>query len=339
MEQTLKYTVVGVMDAAKIYMDVSNSYSGAYFIISSDQFTELRKSAYFSYVSESLFLGIDQDSQTFISETPLSYYQLKIDDTLPTGTIQMPTYYSDNYCDSNTYCEAVGDYTFTDFYKTYTVNDITIRFESNTNDWLYDDNFLRMSSDTLDLLVYDEIYQVSVISNTDLDVSRLVKAISNIDNTILTTKYKVFYPFDSNTSDNFTALLLLLSTVGIVALVTVMIIGSTLITYVIFKAIINTKLHDYAIFRTIGANQKMIRYFIYLENIFVVLISYFIFLGVSIFLKTQADVGGFFYSLKSFTFTDYLVFFVILTFMSLFISRKYCARIFNESVNRVLKAE
>jgi len=119
----------------------------------------------------------------------------------------------------------------------------------------------------------------------------------------------------------------------------VTILFSTLITYVIFKAIINTKLHDYAIFRTIGANQKMITNFIYLENVFVVLFSFALFITVTMILKSSTMVGGFFYPLKTFGWTDYIVFFGILMFMSLFISRKYCNRIFGESVNRVLKAE
>jgi len=335
------YTIVGIVDVANIYMDLSNSYGGAYVLFNDDAFTSKSYQAYFNYIYESTFVGVDTESNDVISSIGIGSYQIMVDETVPDNMIIMPEYFYEISCESATFCEATGTLSYSDFYQDTEIQDFTIRYGlyNNTQNYDYKSQFLRVNSDTLANMVYDDIYQVSVIANTDLGVNTLVNDISRIDKTILTAKYKVFYPYDSNTSDDFTGLLILLQTIGMIALLVVTVTGSTLITYVIFKAIINTKLHDYAIFRTIGANQNMIQYFIYLENLFVVLVSFVLFLGLSIFLNTQSNVGGIFYSLKGYTFIDYVVLFVLQLVMSLIISRKYCRRIFKESVNRVLKAE
>lgn len=334
------YTVVGVVDVANIYMDLSNSYSGAYALFDDETFESMSYQAYFSYVSETSFVGIDNESQSVNFVGSLGYYPFMVDESVADNMLIMPEYFYEIECDSTTYCEATGTLAYADFYQETEIEDFTIRYGLyNLGNFDYKNSFIRVNSNTLESMIYDEIFQVSVISNTDLGVNTLVDDISKIDKTLLTAKYKVFYPFESNASDDFTGLLILLQTIGMIALLVVTVTGSTLITYVIFKAIINTKLHDYAIFRTIGANQNMIQYFIYLENLFVVMVSFALFIGVSVFLNANSNVGGIFYSLQGYTFVDYIVLFFLQLLMSLFISRKYCRRIFKESVNRVLKAE
>ncbi|MBU0996843.1 MAG: ABC transporter ATP-binding protein/permease [Firmicutes bacterium] len=334
------YTVVGVVDVANIYMDLSNSYSGAYALFDDATFESMSYQAYFSYVSETSFVGIDNESQSVSFVGSLGYYPFMVDESVADNMLIMPEYFYEIECDSTTYCEATGTLAYADFYQETEIEDFTIRYGLyNLGNFDYKNSFIRVNSNTLESMIYDEIFQVSVISNTDLGVNTLVDDISKIDKTLLTAKYKVFYPFESNASDDFTGLLILLQTIGMIALLVVTVTGSTLITYVIFKAIINTKLHDYAIFRTIGANQNMIQYFIYLENLFVVMVSFALFIGVSVFLNANSNVGGIFYSLQGYTFVDYIVLFFLQLLMSLFISRKYCRRIFKESVNRVLKAE
>lgn len=334
------YTIVGVVNVAEIYMDLRNSYSGAYALFDDETFVSKSYQAYFNYVSRMTFSGEDENHDAVDFSGNIGYYQVMIDDTLPDGLMIMPAYFYEIDCDSVTFCEATGTLGLRDFYQDTEIDNFTIRYgQSILTEWDYKNEFIRLNSNTLEAIIYDEIYQVSVIANTDLNVNTLVNEINRIDKTLLTSKYKVFYPYDSNTSDEFTGLLLLLQTIGMILLLVVTVLGSTLITYVIFKAIINTKLHDYAIFRTIGANQNMIQYFIYLENLFVVGVSFVLFIGVTLFLKTQSNVGGFFYSLKGYTFIDFVVLFVLQLIMSLIISRKYCRRVFTESVNRVLKAE
>lgn len=334
--------LVGILSAPDIYMDLTNSYSGAYIIVDEDTFIEKSRLSYFKFVSGAEFSGLDADSQPInIAFQNAQEIMFTVDNTLPDDYVTIPSFMAYGLCDKEEdTCEATGSFSFSDFYTTSEVDNITIEYGfDNLRDYKFQNEFMRMNSNTLAKMVYDEIYQVSVIANTDLNVNTLVKEINQIDKTILTSKYKVFYPYDSKNNDEFSGLLLLLQTIGMVLLLVVTLFGATLITYVIFRAIINTKLHDYAIFRTIGANQKMIKNFIYLENVFVVLISFVLFLGLSFYLKMSSSVGGIFYSLKGYTFVDFVVFFGLLIIMSLIISRKYCQRVFGESVNKVLKAE
>jgi ABC-type antimicrobial peptide transport system permease subunit len=166
-----------------------------------------------------------------------------------------------------------------------------------------------------------------------------MNSIEKIDNTLLTSKYKVIYPYDSVTNDDFMALGLLMTNIGLIILVTVTLTGSTLITYVIFKAIINTKMHDYAIFRTIGANKSLIKSFIYIENLYIVLVSYIIFLIVSLSIPLESVQRTVFYAIKVYNVWNYIVFFFLLIIMSLLISRRYCNKIFENTVQTTLKSD
>ncbi len=328
------YTVTGVVNAAEIYMDLTSYYNGAFLLLQEDDFTSLVQKSYFNYISSVTFTT---PASTVYMQ--LGYYPIIVDDSFEDDVIQMPLYSIDYYCEGYTYCDITGDLAITDFYTENLLDNITIRIPGDQSDYSESNYFMSMNSNTLDKILYDEIYQVSVIADTDLNVDSLIKEITKINDSLLTPKYKVFYPYDSSTGDDYLGILLLFATLGQVLLLFVSIIGSTLFTYVIFKAIINTKLHDYAIFRTIGANQNMIKYFIYLENLIVVVFSFLIFFGISIYIKSVATVGSLFYSLKMYVWYDYIVFFGLELIMSLMISRKYTKKVFTESVNRVLKAE
>ena len=80
----------------------------------------------------------------------------------------------------------------------------------------------------------------------------------------------------------------------------VTIAGATLLSYLIFRLVINTKLRDYAIFRTVGANQTVIQLLVYFENIITVIFSYILFVGLSIGIKNTASIDRYsvFYGLK-----------------------------------------
>ncbi|MBU1145043.1 MAG: ABC transporter ATP-binding protein [Firmicutes bacterium] len=336
--ERVAYKIVGVINAADIYMDISNPYNGAYFLLQEDVLSNLVYVNYFRYTTDSTLIGVDQEDEAFSYSVFLNEFSFTVDNTLPDNFVIMPSWSEiGNTCISDTYCEVTGDFVITDFYTTFTAEDFTIRYSNYASDE-YQDAF-QASETTLNNMIYDDIYQVSVIANTDLNVKTLVNEISRIDNILLTSKYKVFYPYDSAASDSFSAIILLIQSIGMIALITLTLLGATLITYVIFKAIINTKLHDYAIFRTIGANKKMIKLFIYTENGFVTLFSFLLFVGFTLILKVRAGVETIFYSLKMYTFTNYIVFFCLMVIMALIISSKYTKRIFRESVNKTLKVE
>ncbi|MGD9910387.1 MAG: ATP-binding cassette domain-containing protein [Candidatus Izemoplasmatales bacterium] len=339
---TQAYTVVGVLNADQIYMDLSSYYNGGFVIVTDELFSTLAEKYYFNYLDSSVFT-LDVPSGTVTSANLSFYSQIYVNDDLADNVIQFPAYYTNFECYEQDYCDYEGTLTNTDYYMSYELTGMTLRvisFDKQYTDANYRDfEFIQMNTNTLDRLLYDDIYQVTVLTDTDLNVDKLIKNIATIDQTVFSSKYKVFYPYDSSTGDPYLGIIMMFATLGQVSLLVISVAASTLFTYVIFKAIINTKLHDYAIFRTIGANQRMIQYFIYLENLIIVFISFVIFLGISLYLKSTVMVGSLFYSLKMYTVLDYLAFFGIELLMSIIISRKYTRRVFGESVNRVLKAE
>jgi len=99
----------------------------------------------------------------------------------------------------------------------------------------------------------------------------------------------------------------------------------------------NTKLKDYAIFRTIGANQSIIRKFIFAENIYNTLGSFLLFLPLALYIKSIVDEYSPLYGFKYYNGWHFLILFGILLLISILNSRRYCRRVFQESVSRTLK--
>jgi len=114
-------------------------------------------------------------------------------------------------------------------------------------------------------------------------------------------------------------------------------LASILITYIIFKAIINTKMRDYAIFRTIGANQRTIKKIIYMENYLTAFAGFIVVATTMIILSGQAtflsDI------LKYYLWYSYFVLLGLALFMAFSVSSRYCRKVFKESVHKTLKTE
>ena len=188
------------------------------------------------------------------------------------------------------------------------------------------------------MIFYEEVYQVSIMVtdiNRSVDLQDQISRITESGN----TKYKVVYPYDSSPLYDFEETFKILATIGMLILTAVTIIASSFLSYIIFKAIINTKLRDYSIFRTIGANQRVVRSFIYIENFIVFIIAYIIFLIISLTLPNKIPGFTLFDSLGVYSFLDYVMYFILLSLMSIFISQRYCNKIFQYSVSKTLKTE
>ena len=327
------YTVVGMIDVDKLSI-TNESYDDTFLMLTDTRMENMRKTYYFNYAQQYAITGfVAQDGTKVFSEF-LSGANYIIDNTLPEDVIKTSKdrYYGE--CD-NAQCYLNGTLTIEDYYVKTEIDDFTVIYDDSVTNY----NDFRLNQATYDQIFYDEIYQVSIFTNTDIGVQSFVKTLQRITDGPLSLKYKVVYPFDSNASNDFEALLLLIMSIGLIGLIIVTLLGSTLITYVIFRAIINTKLHDYAIFRTIGANKKVIKSFIYLENLYVVGVSYIIFLIVSLSLPMELVQNTILHPLKVFTIWNYIIFFFLLVIMSLIISRKYNNRIFRESVQKTLKTD
>jgi len=293
----------------------------SYIYVTEEKWEEIKYISYFSDYSD---VRLEYNEFSLV----LSRDNIVIDSTLADNEIKTTMDYIPNSCLDT--CTVDAKLNIKDYYvdKTYAIDLI---LDSNNNEYI-----LRMNQNTYDLIAYDEIYQVSLMTKTDINVDSLVKQIARLRDG-LSFKYKLIYPFDSQPTEMYEGLLLMIMNIGMISVLLITMIGSTFISYIIFKMIINTKLHDYAIFRTIGANQKVIKAFIYLENFYILIVSFVIFVVIS--LSLPGNIEEPFNAFKVFDLPKFFVYFILLLIMSLFISRRYCNKIFSNSVSKTLKTD
>lgn len=315
------YTITGMISNDKIIG--SELFDRSYLIVTDETYDILATKYYLGNYGT-----IELNYGGFLRD--LRSNKFVIDNTVPDNKMRVGSNEFNYYCFETCEIESflsVKDYYVDEEYELGLMIDNTI---------LTNEIFLNQS--TYNLIIYDDIYQVSLFTTDDINVPGLVRQIARI-NMGLTPKYKVVYPYDSAVSSQFEGILLMLANIGMIFLIIVTMVGSTLITYVIFKVIINTKMHDYAIFRTIGANQGVIKKFIYMENFYIVVAAFAIFVAISILVPNNMPQYSVFYAFKVFDIGKYFVYFILLLLMSLFISRKYCNRIFSSSVSKTLKTD
>jgi len=320
------FKIVGMVNSSKLVQS-ADALGTNYFFVTENTMAELQKTTYFQYLLD--FKITSDDEEVLFSNGSI---KVIIDDDLDNNQILTTLGSIYKECDTGT-CNYDITVDIDDYYVSRSFDNFELII---TSDYVYGSVFY-MNSYTLNALTYDEVYQVSLLTDREVGVTTLIDSLSRIPGTVFTRQYKVLYPFDSEPVNDFEGLFLLLTNIGMICLNFAVMIGSTLITYVIFRAIINTKLHDYAIYRTIGANQNTIKLFIYIENIFVVIAAYAIFLAINLSLPDTISQYGIWYALTVFGFRNYVVFFFLLIIMSLIISRKYSNRIFRSTVQTTLK--
>ncbi len=335
IEYDLEYKVVGIVEQENLPLN-PNSYFSC--IMGTDSnFEKLKDLFYLENTLEANITFIDTTNEPDLQFTSkgLVGSEFVIDDSLSNDVIKTSTsgYYGN--C-ASTSCAFSGEITIKDNYKSdeYTNNfEITYIVDSR----IQQDNkiIFYVNQATYDKIFYDEIYQVSVITSNDIGIDTLI---SNLQGTILSPSgYHVIYPFDSEASEDFMALIYLILNIWMVILNVIVLLGSTFITYAIFRSIINTKLPDYAIFRTIGANKTAIKRFIYIENFYIVFLSFIIFVVASVAIPEKAVQYTVLANLKVYSFWNYVVFLGLLILMAVMISRRYCNKIFKNTVQTTLK--
>lgn len=323
-------TVSGVIDATKLNQTLN--YSNKSYLIFNDAVLEnLAKFYYFKYLKSSVFLMTDGESDYSIYDL-FTNYTMKVNNAIPDNQINIPSFIFP--CDSEV-CDLTGSVELADIYQNITVDNIVFKSQETFNEWDYRPT-IEMNDTTLNRFFTDKTFQISLITETDVGVDALVARIIAL-RAGLTAKYTVIYPYRSQSSDPFSALITLMSVLGATLTVGFTMLASILITYIIFKAIINTKLRDYAIFRTIGANQQTIKRMIYYENYLAAIVGYIIVLVVMIVLNNTVPAMQMI--LKFYTIPSYLVLLAMAIFMAFSISSRYVRKVFKESVNRTLKAE
>lgn len=118
----------------------------------------------------------------------------------------------------------------------------------------------------------------------------------------------------------------------IIMVVVVLIVGSfgyAIISWVL-KNVMNSRKKDFAIFRSIGANEKTLRMLVILEQLIITLICF----SITMLIMTIASYASYniMLQLRHIVFGDYLLLFVVLLLLSMQLSAKFNKRIFKQTV-------
>lgn len=184
-----------------------------------------------------------------------------------------------------------------------------------------------------DFFNVDQPYQVSLFANDGIDGVNLSDQLENSGD------YEVFYPAGVETNNQLSGLVFLIMNIGFFFSFGLLFIIIFFVAYVIIKNIINSKLSDYAIFRTIGANKSTIRSFIYLETLFIAFLAYFVFVVFVQIGSPYFKATSIFYNLKFYTFKNLLYLLIFIAAYSLLLSRRYVSRVYHDTVAQTLKGE
>ncbi|MDA3931821.1 MAG: ABC transporter ATP-binding protein/permease [Tenericutes bacterium] len=287
-----------------------------------------------SFSRETGFFRIAEISFTYLNNNDkeliytLQYEQVLVNESLADDEINIS---------SNTFMQGSGsfdsDLKIDAFYQTFEEEGITVNFQQldygnmELNSRVYNEFFS-----------LDEQYQISIFANDGIDARNYVDQLNrqNVDGEQI---YTVYHPASASSGNQLEGLIFLIMNFGLIFMFGILFIGIFFISYVIIKNIINSKLSDYAIFRTIGANKSTIRSFIYLENIFVAVFAYIIFVLAIIFGTPYIKEEGFLYVLKFYNFRYTLFLFIFIMLFSALISRRYLSRVYHDSVAETLRRE
>ena len=327
LEEGIK--VVGIVSIDKL--SVTSPYSYFNFIfMNNDLIGEIANAVYFNFTqSASLIVKYDGIEQNFGDQ--LKYMPIRIDNTIQDNYIVLPDYFTPYEATNLSLVRA--DILIEDIYVTNSLEDLHVTFYSP--DTAYYEG-ISINQATYDALVSQDEYQFSILTESEIGVDSLVTKLKNINEGVL-KKYTVVYPYRAQSPDAFSALFTLISVLGATITVLFTILASILISYIIFKAIINTKIHDYGIFRTIGANQSTIRRMIYHENYISAAIGFVIVMILVIILKQYVPMLA--AVLKYYQWTSYIILFGISMFMAYAVSSRYVRKVFKGSVAQTLKVE
>ncbi|MDP2425930.1 MAG: ABC transporter ATP-binding protein/permease [Candidatus Izemoplasmatales bacterium] len=327
------FTVVGVVAGSDYHMSLtSTSNRFAVFFIGENVWSHYGPFAYTQFLTAFRFEGVNNSLEDITVGDAFTYITFRINQFIPANTLLLPKYSTFSFCPSSTSCSATGSITVGDFYQSSTVENISITFVTSDEYRPYID----LNQETFDLLFRPKTYQVSVFTTSEVSVGGFVSQASLLLSGI-TQKYNVFYPFAATSPNPFDQFFTVFNVIGSTVLLVFTLFASFVISFLIMKAIVNTKLKDYAIFRTIGANRSIITRMIYQESIITGFFAYTIVLLVLLAMQRIGGLVG--ESVKYYNPFSFVVLFVIVVGMSYLVSTRYIHRIFKESVQRTLRME
>ncbi|MDD3126392.1 MAG: ABC transporter ATP-binding protein/permease [Candidatus Izemoplasmatales bacterium] len=333
-----EYDVVGVFSAEDLGIEYSGTQMSLMF--SEAETEKIQKSKYIRVITNTTFSGVDEVLEPVdIVSNIFSYYNsITIDDDLPDNTIVIDGWNYELFeaiCSGSPYSdycitETTGTLSITDFYFTNDLPNITIEY--NSSKAMMD---ISMNTALYEQIFPQDIYQVSLFADDDVAINSVLITLGFL----YANKYNVTYPYEQaqTTALGIGSILYMFSYLA--SLISfILIIGiAILVTYLILKLIFNTKMRDYTIFRTIGADKTIIKRFITIENLITTVFGFLLFLPLAIYLKYTVMEGNALYGFHYYQFGQYFILLGIMLLIALINSRRYGKRVFKESVNKTLK--
>ncbi|MFW5889109.1 MAG: ATP-binding cassette domain-containing protein [Bacillota bacterium] len=322
------YEVVEILDFEEFALS-NNAYYDSFVFVNDNTWVDIGKIIGFNDFSNFSAEYINPTTEEVVKINKERYYDIQfgIDESLADDEINV----SRNYLDSISVNDIDLNIEFDTLYQIYEYDDIKanikddMNFQVELNPYIFSQIFKP-----------NEIYQISVITNDGIDANNLYDELSS-EKSDGENIYNVIYPFEGATSNDAQGILLLLINFGMFISYGFLFLIAFFITYVIIKNIINSKLSDYAIFRTIGANKATIRNFIYFENIFVAVSAYLIFMLFLVYSSPYYTEDSPFYVLKFFNFGKLLILMFIVVLFSVLISRRYISRVYHDTVSETFR--
>jgi len=191
-----------------------------------------------------------------------------------------------------------------------------------------EDREISMNSQTLELLMDEEKYQVSVMVLDAYNADNVIEDIQDLG-------FNAIYPI--SVGNEISAIITIATSIYLGFLLGFLMLIIYFISYIVLKNVQNSKKKDYLIFRSIGASKSDLNRVTIIELFLSTIIAYGITMGLLV-------VNEFFDTfipqyLRYFTVSSYIFIFLLLSILALLLGNKFNKKIFSTSVITSLKQD
>jgi ABC-type lipoprotein export system ATPase subunit len=223
----------------------------------------------------------------------------------------------------------IEDYTFSltgdSSFESNSVDvEITGIFEQEGYDWSY----MAMNTNTINLLLTDEAYQLGVLVFDSYDAEKVIEDINDLG-------YNTIYP--DGVTDQFSAIFAIFTSIYLGFILGFLMLVIYFITYIVLKNIQNSKKKDYLILRSIGASKKDLNRVTIIELLYTTILAYVIMM--SLFIVNENIISEIPRYLRYFTVGSHILVFILMVVLAVLLGRRFNKRIFSNSVITSLKQE
>jgi len=327
LDKTKAYKVVGIK-----YVEDTISYTNQFkFYLSTEELNKLLFSTHEFYSEVTInFMGQNHKSSNYSNE-----FKLAQNNWVTSGTAIVPESY-------NIYCEKENC-----LKKTFTVN-IKNPYYSLDKDFYIEKNYNNRNINyTLELnnynkedfdSLYNGIIYINPIDYKELfnkgtyQMSVYVKDIEQIEHTVTKLNelgYKTLKVKDTLVNPGATEILKIVKLIITCLLIFVLFF----ISYFIIKIILKSRNIYFSILRMLGASKRVCKELLAIELLTISNLAYFIFIGFAEYNKVHPLNLELINTVNTyFKYNDYLILYLIITFMSFLISMRYARKLFKNSV-------